>query len=141
MIFQAFHLFPLKHYMTQGIADFTRRFYYSSFGSYAKVNYASRVVFEATYDGMTTDLHNLVLPLIATSGVETNLRLTDVKLISGNEEDLKQNRLYIDKKGLYVGLFAVIPEKADNQLRRRNLSSPSPSPSRTVPTLPCTWAA
>ena len=110
-----------EHYMTQGVANFTRRFYYSSFGSYAKVNYASRVVFEATYDGMTTDLHKLVLPLIATTGVETNLRLTDVKLISGNEEDLKQNRLYIDKKGLYVGLFAAIPEKADNQLRNSGI--------------------
>ncbi len=106
-----------QHFMTQGIADFPRRYYYSSFGCYAWVNYASRVVLEGTYEGMEPDLNKLVLPLIAGSGVETTLHLTDVKLISGNEEELKQNRLYINKKGLYVKLFATIPEKADNQVR------------------------
>ena len=106
-----------KHYMTGGVADFPRRYYYTSMGCYAMFNYSSRVVFEATYDGMNPDLNDLVLPLIAGSGVNTSLKLMDVKLISGNEEDLKQNRLYINKKGLYVNLFATIADRADNQVR------------------------
>ena len=109
------------HYMTQGVADFPRRYYYSSFGCYAKVNYASRVVLEGTYGGMEPDLHRLVLPLIGGSGVETSLKLTDVKLISGSEEELKQNRLYINKKGLYVRAYATIPDKADNKLREGSM--------------------
>ena len=106
-----------KHYMTGGVADFPRWFYFTTMGCYQHTLYSSRAVFEATYNGMTLDLHKLVLPLIAGSGVGTNLRLTDVKLISGNEEDFKQNRLYVNKKGLYVGAYATIPDKADNRAR------------------------
>ena len=106
-----------NHYMTAGIADFPRYFYYTTMGCYASYLYSSRAVFEGTYEGMTLDLHKLVLPLIAGSGVTTGLKLSDVKLISGNEEELKQNRLYIDKKGLYVEVYATIPDKADNAVR------------------------
>ncbi len=106
-----------KHYMTGGIASFPRWAYFTTMGCYQHALYTSRVVFEATYDGMTLDLHKLVLPLIGGSGVETSLRLTDVKLISGDEESLKQNRLYINKKGLYTEVYATIPEKADNLIQ------------------------
>ena len=110
-----------QHYMTGGVAAFPRWAYYSSMGCYQHVLYSTRAVIEATYDGMSTDLHKLVLPLIGGSGVQTSLRLTDVKLISGNEEDLKQNRFYIDKKGLYMNVYATIPEKADNDYRTDGL--------------------
>ncbi|MBR3059982.1 MAG: ABC transporter permease, partial [Oscillospiraceae bacterium] len=110
-----------RHYMTQGVSDYRRLYYYSTLGCYAKVNYASRVVLEGTYEGTEPDLHKLVLPLIAGSGVDTSLKLTDVKLISGNEEELKQNRLYINKKGLYIRVFATIPDKADNNLREGSM--------------------
>ncbi len=106
-----------NRYITGGLADFPRYFYYTSMGCYAKFLYSSRVVLEGTYDGTTPDIHSLVLPLIAGSGVSVNLKLTDVKLISGREEDLKQNWAYINKKILYVSLYATIPEKADNQVR------------------------
>ena len=106
-----------KRYMTGGLADFPRYFYYTSMGCYARFLYSSRVVLEGTYDGMDPDLHSLVLPLISGSGVSLNLKLTDVKLISGREEELKQNWAYIDKKILYISLYATIPDKADNKLR------------------------
>ena len=105
------------HYMTPGVSDFPRYFYYTSMGCYARYLYSSRAVFEGTYEGMTVDLHSLVLPAILGSGVKTGLRLSDVKLISGREEDLEQNWLYINKKGLYVDVYATIPDKADNEDR------------------------
>ena len=57
-----------KHYMTGGIASFPRWAYFTTMGCYQHALYSSRVVFEATYDGMTLDLHKLVLPLIGGSG-------------------------------------------------------------------------
>ncbi|MBR5701496.1 MAG: type II toxin-antitoxin system mRNA interferase toxin, RelE/StbE family, partial [Oscillospiraceae bacterium] len=106
-----------KHYMTGGITDFPRRFYYTSMGCYARINYASRVILEGTYDGMEPNLERMDLPSIYGTGVYTNLRLKDVKLISGNEEELKQNRLYINRNGLYIRVYATIPARADNEAR------------------------
>ncbi len=106
-----------EHFMTAGTADFPRYFYYTTMGCYASYLYSSRAVFEGTYEGMTVDLHRMVLPLVGGSGVNTTLRLSNVKLISGNEDEMKQNRLYIDKKGLYVSVYATIPDKADNDDR------------------------
>ncbi len=106
-----------KHYMTGGTAAFPRWFYYTSLGCYARINYASRVILEGTYDGMEPNLERMDLPNIYGTGVYTNLRLKDVKLISGNEEELKQNRLYINRNGLYIRVYATIPDRADNEAR------------------------
>ena len=105
-----------KRYMTGGIAEFPRWFYFSTLGCYSKNNYISRVVLEGTYAGMTPDLNNMALPQVLGTGVNTSLKLKDVKLISGDEDELKQNRFYINKKGLYLRVHATIPDKADNQL-------------------------
>ena len=97
-----------KRYMTGGLADFPRLAAYDSERKYTRFVNTSRVVFEATYRGMTPDLGKLNLATMSGSSVELALRLEDVKVLAGNEENLKQSRAYISRKLLYTALSAAI---------------------------------
>ena len=98
-----------QRYMTGGIADFPRLAEYSSDLKYTRFVNTSRVVFEATYTGMAPDLGKLDLPTLGGDSVKLALRLEDVNVLAGNEEDLKQSRDYINRKTLYAALSAAIP--------------------------------
>ena len=100
-----------KRYMTGGLADFPRMAEFNSDLKYTQFNNTSRVVFEATYGGMTPDLSKLNLATMGGSSVKLALRLEDVKLLVGDEELLEQSRDYINKKLLYTAIDAAIPER------------------------------
>ena len=98
-----------KRYMTGGLADFPRMAEFNSELKYTQFNNTSRVVFEATYGGMTPDLGKLNLDTVAGSSVKLALQLENVKLLEGDEELLEQSRDYINKKLLYTAIDAAIP--------------------------------
>ena len=100
-----------KRYMTGVLADFPRLTEYNSDLKYRRFDNTFRVVIEATYDGMTPDLRKLDLDTLYGSSVQLGIRLTDVKVLAGNEEDLKQSRAYIDKRILFVGVNALLPDR------------------------------
>ncbi len=106
-----------KRYMTGGIADFPRLFTYDRNLIFVRFLNTSRLILEGTFEGTTPDIHGLRLDLINGSGVELGIKLTDVKVLYGNEEYLKQSRAYINKKKLFVWSYATIPERADNRPR------------------------
>ena len=100
-----------KRYMTGGLADFPRLTEFNSDLKYRRFENTFRVVFEATYDGMTPDLRKLDLATLNGSSVELGIRLTDVKVLAGNEEDLKQSRAYIDRRTLSAAVNALLPDR------------------------------
>ena len=106
-----------RRYMTGGIADFPRLFLYDRNLIFVRFLNTSRLVLEGTYEGTTPDIHGLRLDLINGTGVDLGIRLSDVKVLYGNEEYLKQSRAYINKKKLYVWAYATIPERADDRPR------------------------
>ena len=98
-----------KRYMTGGLADFPRMAGFNSEIKYTQFNNTSRVVFEATYGGMTPELDRMNLDTVSGSSVKLALRLEDVKLLTGDEESLEQSRDYINRKLLYAAVDAAIP--------------------------------
>ena len=102
-----------QRYMTGGLADFRRIYVYRSLLTGINVNNTKRVVIEGTYNGSNLDLSVLNPEMLY--GIDVDLRLDDVKVLAGDEEDLKQCRSYIDKKRLCVEAFATFPERADNR--------------------------
>ena len=104
-------------YMTGGIADFPRLFLYDRNLMHVRFLNTTRLVLEGTFEGTTPNIHSLRLDIIGGTGVELGIKLTDVKVLCGNEELLKQSRAYINKKKLYVWAYGTIPEKADNRPR------------------------
>ena len=104
-----------QRYMTGGLADCRRIYTYRSLLIGINVNNTKRIVIEGTYNGSNVDLSKLNPELIY--GIEVELRLDDVEVLTGDEDDLKQNRAYIDKKRLCVETYATFPERADNRER------------------------
>ncbi len=104
-----------QRYMTGGLADYRRIYVYRSLLIGINVNNTKRIVIEGTYNGASMDLSKLNPELIY--GIEVDLRLDDVKVLAGDEEDLKQSRSYIDKKQLCVEAYATFPERADNRMK------------------------
>ena len=101
-----------KRYMTGGIADFDRTYTYNGNDSFAFFHNTSRIVFEGTLDLVYKDELKMVSDAFGL-GTKLSLRLTDVKLISGQEKDLEQSRLYIDEKSLYVQIYVSLPEREE----------------------------
>ena len=104
-----------QRYMTGGLSDYRRIYTYRSLLVGINLNNTKRVVIEGTYNGSDLDLSTLNPEYTYGSTVE--LQLDDVEVLAGDEEDLKQNRAYIDKKRLCVEAYAIFPERADNRPR------------------------
>ena len=102
-----------QRYMTGGLSDYKRIYTYRSLLIGINLNNTKRVVIEGTYNGSNVDLSTLDPDHIY--GIDVDLRLDDVEVLAGDEEDLKQNRAFIDKKRLCVETYATFPERADNR--------------------------
>ena len=103
-------------YMTAGVASFPRYYSINTLAENKYFLYTSRVVFEATFEKATPDIRRLDLPTLG-SRLEQALKLTDVKVLAGNEEYLRQSRAYINKKLLYAELVANQADQWDGSLQ------------------------
>ena len=97
-------------YMTGGISEYKRRFVKDGLAVVEFFNNISRVVFTATLVQEDPGIQGESYVGWAGLGYETGLRLKDVEVLAGNEDDLEQNRAYITKKRLGVSVPVIYPE-------------------------------
>ena len=96
-----------KRYMTGGIADFQRSWSYTGLTIVRFFHQTKRIVFTAAVDKVTPYIRGYSY---MAAGTDMGLRLRDVEVLAGDEDDLMQNRAYIDKKILWVSVPVVSPE-------------------------------
>ncbi len=102
-----------KRYMTGGIADFQRSWSYTGLTIVRFFHQTKRIVFTAAVDKVTPYIRGYSY---MAAGTDMGLRLRDVEVLAGDEDDLMQNRAYIDKKILWVSVPVVSPEQASGRL-------------------------
>ena len=104
-----------KRYVTGGISAYPRLINNSGKMSYYYFMSTTRVILEATYEG-AEKRSDVDTEIAASQGlaVGMHLKLSDVKVLAGDEELLEQSRAYLNHKDLRVSVTAIYPEKADN---------------------------
>ncbi len=106
-----------RRYMTGGLAEFKRTYTYNGNTMYSFFLNTHRIVFEGTVaDFDPENLTSISFLDMMGIGYDAVLKLKDVKVVAGDEDDLKQNRGYIDHKRLGVDLPVVYPDQVGKLL-------------------------
>ena len=104
-----------KRYMTGGLASFRRSTTRAPMTLVEFFSNTDRIVFTAVLDGLQTPRMaiNFISPDWADGdGTEMTLKVHDVQVLAGNEDDLKQNRAYINHGRLGVMVAVLEQERA-----------------------------
>ena len=103
-------------YMTGGLSEFKRIFTYCLDWDLSFFDYGERLVVEGTLEGMSSDCFDMYGFESRKDGYIRVLTLGDIRVLAGEEEDLRKSRYYTEKNKLNVAAFVLTAEEPSGVL-------------------------